>query len=233
MRQRRGTPKGHERLAAADYFRRYKKEERQPVRQVKVEEDQTLKQITDAWKKFRPGLQEGKARAKARYLLRGISYTAKDIEKFSLSLILFQHEKGFEWKAGYFLSQLINNCEDREITIHTHHLSVRINTPVYGNIKNVTINGDAGIRIGDHMTQGRILVKGDCSAYLGWNMDGGTVIVEGSAGSWVAMSMRGGTLHVNGDKPRFSKLFLHRNPKSDIKIYHKGKQLWPEKSDVK
>ena len=223
------------RLGAADYFKRYRREKPQAVREIKVEEDQTLKQITEAWKKFKPGLNEGKARTKAKELLSNIRFTAKDIEKFSLALEAFQDEKNFEWKAGYFLSVLISCCNDNDLTIHTYHLSVRINCPAYRNTKNVTINGDVGIRIGDNMTQGRIIVKGNCGAYLGSNMKGGTVIVEGDVGSWAAVGMKGGVLHFNGDRTGFSKLFLRfsKYPQLDkVKIYHKGKLIWPERSDT-
>ncbi len=71
---------------------------------------------------------------------------------------------------------------------------------------NITINGDAGVYLGQNMRGGKIHVNGDVAEYAGSGMFGGHIRIEGNAGDFLAAAipgerkgMRGGAIVVMGN----------------------------------
>jgi hypothetical protein len=189
-------------LTVSKRFGRYKDEDEKAVRAPDVIEDQTLRQLREAWLNVR--LKDGVVAtyyARALKQITGISYSSANVEKFSVALAEFQNEDHFRLAAGLFLSALINNCKDNDFVINTGHFSEGIDALGYKNTKNLTVVGDVGNFLGDSM---------QC----------GTITVEGNAGGVVGAWMTGGEIHIDG-----SYRYLSENIISG-KIYHKGKLIF-------
>ncbi|MDD5172000.1 MAG: hypothetical protein PHF60_03100 [Candidatus ainarchaeum sp.] len=140
-------------------FKGYKPEKEQPVREVEVVETEALKQLRDAWGRYE-SKADHYAYGYAHGVVMGLSYSASDVEKFSLVLAEFQDENDFSEKAGMFLSALINNCNDKEFVIHTTHLAEPISYLGYGNERIITVKGNAGGDVGAYMQGGEIHIEG-------------------------------------------------------------------------
>ena len=195
-------------LALAGRFGKYKPEEEKEVRKIDVKEDKVLKQLKAAWRKFKhigpPNLRRIEEIYEYPYRhalkqVKGIRYSARDVESFTLALIGFQREKNFSEKAGYFLSALINNCRDTDYVVHTQHLVKEINYLGFKNTKNVVVNGNIGHSIGKCMKRGSITLNCDVGERVGWDMKGGTITVNGNADVELGCGMEGGTIIVNGN----------------------------------
>jgi len=67
------------------------------------------------------------------------------------------------------------------------------------------IVGDASIirKIGYRMTGGSITIEGNAGMYLGEEMSGGSITVSGNAGAWLGSKMKGGTIEVKGNAGDF------------------------------
>ncbi|RLF14968.1 MAG: formylmethanofuran dehydrogenase subunit C [Thermoprotei archaeon] len=65
----------------------------------------------------------------------------------------------------------------------------------------ITIEGDLSKvrRIGEKMTNGKIVIKGDVGHYVGFSMKGGSIEIHGNAGLWLGGKMKGGTIEVFGN----------------------------------
>lgn len=64
--------------------------------------------------------------------------------------------------------------------------------------------GAAWRRLGQGMSQGRLVVEGDAGDRLGESMKGGTIEVAGSAGAFAGTLMHAGTIRVAGDAGAFA-----------------------------
>jgi len=66
---------------------------------------------------------------------------------------------------------------------------------------NILIDGDVynTKRIGQGMTDGKIIVNGNVNMYVGAEMEGGLITVNGNAASWAGQNMKGGELTITGD----------------------------------
>jgi len=66
---------------------------------------------------------------------------------------------------------------------------------------NIIIEGDVynTKRIGQGMTDGKIVVNGNVNMYVGAEMEGGEITVNGNAGPWAGQNMKGGELTIFGD----------------------------------
>ncbi len=206
-------------LNIANKFGKYKSESELMVRKAGVVEDQTLKQLKEAWKACPYNMRPGKNYATMLQTIKALEYSAKDVENFTIALAEFQAEDGFSSKAGYFLSALINSCTDSQFIIHTNHLAERINNLGYRNTKHITVDGHAGDDVGTCMLGGTITVKGHAGDDVGYSLEGGaimvkgnagrqmgqymmcgTITVEGTAGNWVGLVTEGGTITVRGKR---------------------------------
>jgi hypothetical protein len=178
-------------MAVSKRFGRFKDEDEKAVRKVEVKRDKVLEKLVDAWGKYPYDKEEGVGSAVLKVLLviRGIRYSSKDVEKFSLALGEFQHEKDFEYKAGIFLTALIIYGRGGEYTVHTGHLDKKINWLGAGTglggaaAKSIIINGDVGNFLGADMAGGKITVNGDAGHEIGHFMSGGMIELNGGRGS--------------------------------------------------
>ena len=190
---------------ADDRFGGYKPEIDSPVRKLKVEHGETLRELKTIFRKFLrkniKGTQERgflTAQDVAKEMIADISYTAKDVEKFSLVLAEFQHEKDFPERAGRFLSVLINKGKDSNYVLHTGHLE-HISYIGVENIKNIVIEGDGGDEVAYGMESGKIVLKGDTGSAAGDFLSGGELIIKGNSGNGLGRSMSGGKIILHGN----------------------------------
>lgn len=228
------------RVAADKRFKGYKPETAKAVRTPKVKEDATLGQLRSAWEIHRLYKESQGLYPAAIDQIKGISYSAEDVRNFCIVLAEFQNEEGFSWKAGVFLSALINNGRDEEYTIQTKHLSIRIDMLGMQNTKNITVEGSVDYKIGELMQSGRIVVKGNAGDYVGSEMSGGTIIIEGNVEYGVGEYMKGGVIIVQRDcddaagvDMEGGEIHLHGKYKlSDYikggQIFHRGVQIYPK-----
>jgi len=65
----------------------------------------------------------------------------------------------------------------------------------------ITVNGDVSkVRgIGSGMKDGEITINGDAGMHLGEEMKGGKITVHGNLGAWAGAMMKGGTIEVHGN----------------------------------
>ena len=65
----------------------------------------------------------------------------------------------------------------------------------------IVIRGDLSHvkRLGEGMTQGRLVVEGNVGMHLGVKMCGGEIEVHGNTANWAGAHMRGGTITIHGD----------------------------------
>lgn len=189
-----------------NWFGKYKAEVPQVIEKQKIIVDETLSRLREKFErveiirgKWLFGDTTKPSYSKALSLLKGLKYSSKDIETFSIALAEFQEEKDFEHRAGVFLSVLINSCKEKDFTIITKHLLKKTDCIGYLNTKNITIYGDAGGYVGSDMGRGRILVKGSVGISAGLKMKGGELIIEGDSGKWVGTEMTGGEITIKGD----------------------------------
>jgi hypothetical protein len=188
-------------LAVSKRFGRFKDEDEKAVRAPDVVEDQTLRQLREAWLSARWGIDtstEAKNYARALDAIKGIGCSSADVEKFVVALVEFQDEDNFRYKAGFFISALINNCKDNDFVINVRHLTKKIGYLGYQNTKNITVSGDVGVQLGRNMECGSITVEGNADIIVGESMKGGSIFVKGSAAA-VGAGMKNGRITVEGD----------------------------------
>ncbi|MDO8554629.1 MAG: hypothetical protein Q7S22_07515 [Candidatus Micrarchaeota archaeon] len=165
---------------------------------------ETLKQIVDAWEVFVAKKYEFTPNSSdAELAIVGLTYSAKDVERFSLELRKFQRVKrGYltvnTSQIGIFLSALINHGTDSDYVIHVQGLYGPTHLCMF-NTKNVTVNGDVGLFFGWAMKSGNVTVNGNASWCLAQSLKGGSILVTGNAGKEAAEYMKGGTLIVRGN----------------------------------
>jgi len=187
--------------AVSKRFGWFKVEVEKAVRVPKIIEDQTQKQIIEAWLNVRWKHQKGVS--KEDYMgclkeIRDIRYTAKDVEKFSIMLEIFKESEDFAWRAGLYLSALINNCPENDFAIHIGHIDKKIESIGYQNTKNITVDGDAGNYLAIYMAGGRITVEGNTGIAGQW-MENGEIVINGNCGRFLGYGMKGGKIAVKGN----------------------------------
>ncbi|MDD5171804.1 MAG: hypothetical protein PHF60_02095 [Candidatus ainarchaeum sp.] len=192
----------------ATRFKGYAPETERPVRKAEVVEDETLKKLKTAWKRYDirietvvlvPDPQAEEYYGKVSKLLgnMGVRCSSGDVEKFCVALVEFQGEENFEEKAGVFLSALMNHGTDEDYRIVTRHLDRLLGYIGYRNIKNIT-------------------VEGDVRDMLGNAMEGGRIVVNGNTGHDTAHAIHGGEIHINGDCKGLGDIYggmIHQNGK--------------------
>ena len=131
-------------------------------------------------------------------LIRRINYSSQDITEFSKALFKYQNEWNFEEKSGIFLSALINNCIDDEITIVTKNIDKKLKLVGFKNEKNFVVDGDVGDSLGLGMSGGSIVINGNAGDYIGWYMKDGCIFINGNAGKAIGFEMSGGSIYIRG-----------------------------------
>jgi formylmethanofuran dehydrogenase subunit C len=206
-------------LAIGGRFGKFGPEEEKASRKAEVKETEAVRQMKEVWK-LNPDYNGNVAYYGCILAaIKDLRFTAKDVEKFSLALVEFQFEDKFYWKAGLFLSALINSGEDSDYMIHTQHLAVLPRWLGYKNEKNIIVNGNAGDCVGERMKGGRITVKGNAGGWVGNEMKGGSIIVNGNAACTVGYRMKGGEIWLEGDYESLTRYIDWG------RIYHKGRLI--------
>ena len=217
-------------VRASDPFRRFKPEPTHQVRKPDVKENEKLRTIKLAWLRLCENLTGDLETPyeRAVELVRSLEYSAKDVEGFSLMLPQLQTLESSSHYDGLFLSALINMGKEQDYIIHTIDLYSPLNFLGYENIKNITVNGDVGLRVGNRMKKGTITINGNAGTCVGELMRGGKIIVNGKTDQALGgpYGNEGGEIHLNGD----FDLPSHAHMGSDI--YHNGKLIhsmhsWP------
>jgi formylmethanofuran dehydrogenase subunit C len=198
------TPFDPTKTSARRRFRGYKSEPKRATREAEVQENETLRQMKTFWRSFDFKAHMRRNDIHTIYqamlpIVEKLQYTKDDVEAFSYSLEEFQHERNFSEKAGFFLSALINIGKDRDYVIHTSHLARPPDFLGIYNEKNITVDGDVGMELGEEMTGGSITVNGDIGKNAGHRMKDGSITVTGNAGHFLGSFMKGGSISVAGD----------------------------------
>lgn len=194
MLQAQSQPRPRQRPAATcanRRFGRYRTEKEQAIRIPEVKENATLRQLKDAFRRYLDG-----GHRDALPLISGINYTAEDIELFSIALAGFQGGPKFDYRAGYFLSALINNGSETDYRVHIMY-SIRFLG--HKNTKNIIVDGNVESYLGDLMQGGRIVVNGNAEACLGAGMSAGDIIINGDFDK-LGDNIRGGNIYCKGIK---------------------------------
>lgn len=213
--------KGPPELEATRKFGKFTPETERPIRESEVKSNPFLEKMKTAWGAQRAGMFNP---ANIRYDyswivgngIENLGVSAEDVGAFSVLLGGFQVDTDFPYKAGLFLSALMNNSKDSEFVIHTAHLG-RIDCLGHRNTKNIIVDGDIGDWVGNEMEGGTITVNGNAGNHVGSGMgdfkrdlqgdaygtgikiEGGAILIEGHAGSCVGSHMRDGSIIVKGD----------------------------------
>ncbi len=193
-------------LPVASLFSRYKPEKEQLVRKPMVVVDEVLTQLLEAWANFNPPFISDPNDFCMYYdvackLLKGINYSARDIEKFSIALT--QRNRFYEGMlTGVFLSALVNEGEGMEYRIYTENLE---KSPWYMglmNKKKITIFGSVGGECGNSMYGGEIEITGSAHYSIAHTTFGGKITVHGEFTGEVGINASHATLVLNGDPAR-------------------------------
>jgi hypothetical protein len=204
LRGRSGGRKANDTSASTTKrFMGFAPETDRPVRECEVRPNPFLEKMKNAWDAHRAYITNPVNRRDDYSWLVGngienLGNSAEDVETFSILLEGFQAGKNFPYKAGLFLSALINSSKDTEFVIHTAHLRP-IDYLGYRNTKNITVDGDIGNWVGAEMESGAITVKGCTGKHVGDFMGDGKIIVEGNAHGFVGQNMKKGSILVMGD----------------------------------
>src|SRR5208283_1236224 len=186
------------RLAASSRFGPFKPESEQRIRSVLVQQDPKLEAMMAAWKSVEySGQNSGECYGNCVTAVRNLDYSAKEVERFSLSIAEFQNEDGFGKKFGLFLSALVNTSQEDEFVIHTTNLDC-IDFIGYRNEKEVIVKGNCDRGIGSEMKGGSIQVEGNAEE-IGAGMEYGKITVKGNAGGKIGWFMKGGEITVDGN----------------------------------
>lgn len=122
----------------------------------------------------------------------------KDIMAFSGGLKPYRSKPGAGWKAGLFISALINHSRQPHFVLEPSGIGQPLDYIGFRNDKNLVVIGNAGGRLGWEMSGGSIYVDGDAGHEAGGRMTDGTVWVQGDAGERAGCGQAGGLLHVRG-----------------------------------
>ncbi len=187
--------------AASDRFGKFSPESERIVRMKATEPDRILEAMRWIFLSIDAKLLHYQLETYDKYskALRGIPYEPKHVECFSIMLADFQDIENFPYRAGQFLSALINKGKAREFTIRTSHLDQKLYNLGLLNSKRVTVDGPGGEWCGYGMKRGSLIIRGDVGDYCGREMTGGVLCVEGRTNARFGNALWGGTIIIMGN----------------------------------
>jgi hypothetical protein len=186
-------------VSALGKFGGFRPESEKMIRTAEIEMNPALVGMIDAWHRCSDEMITEKSYFEMYGRIKMLRYTATDVAAFSIYLGELQNEMLFNFKAGTYLSALINNSEEREFVIHTKHLMEPINHIGYLNSKMIIVEGDAGDDAGARMVAGTLIINGNADFSVGNAMQGGVIIVNGNAEERVGTEMSGGSITIKGN----------------------------------
>ena len=132
--------------------------------------------------------------------IKGIDYSAADVTLFCLELVIRPNsfERNNLFKAGIFISALVNSSGDHEFLVGLPG-EKPLNCLGYRNTKRINVNYDVGEYCGNQMLAGEISVNGNAGESAGASMHGGRIHIMGNASGSAGMDMKGGTIIIDGD----------------------------------
>ena len=193
-------------------FSKYKPEPSKTVRKAQVKESPMQKKLKAACRRYtrtkgmvvtqaadNVEFHNPKRKAIVEDMLKAIDYSAKDVEKFSLSLgnLVQSLDKGM---VVEFLNYLIMHCKDSDYVVYTEGLGSDFQYFLLHNTKNVVVHGDLGWNACHVMWSGKVTTTGDAYPGLARSMQGGIIEVQGTIHqeSMVAQRSTGGEIYNRG-----------------------------------
>ena len=174
--------------------------------------------------------------------IAGLAYSAKDVERFSLTMPELKGKNCLAWHAGLFLSALINHGTGAGYVIHTRHRKRAPDALGFFNTKNIRVEGPVGLWLGEFMKRGIIVVNGNAGDCVGEGMKNGHIIVWGRAGKEIAQYMEAGTIIVKdglddpgslmgGYSDKEARVFIEggecpiKHRLGHLELYHEGTRV--------
>ncbi len=133
--------------------------------------------------------------------IKGIDYTAEDIEEFCYALDKTdQIPYLITGPAGVYISALCNHAKEDEITLRLQDLNVKINLLGYRlpEGKRLIVEGNVGDFTGIGLDGGELIVEGSAKNYTGAGMKRGRIVVKNNVGFNTGHGMTGGEIVVGG-----------------------------------
>jgi hypothetical protein len=226
-------------LAIGKRFKGYGQESERNQKKADIRADKVLQQLKDAFRKTECWYPSEHLEVfdepyeSALENLKGISYTAEDVHKFTIVLSELQGEEGYSSKkAGLFLSALVNNGAERDFMLVLGHIAVPPHCLAYKNTKNILIEGDVGRTFGMGFQSGLATIKGSAGEHMGMGMQGGAITVEGNVDFGLGCRLKGGSItvernagHCIGDMMKDGTIRIKGNAGHNIGGMMKGGEI--------
>jgi hypothetical protein len=192
-------------VAALGKFGRFKPEIEHATRKQEVKTNPILDEMLITWRKtaVSDAVYIDKYYGLMLIEIEKLEYSLKDVEAFSIAIGANQGEDWFQFKAGLFLSALVNSSPDDGFAIHTTALAEPIHYLGFHNTKKIVVDGDVGRYAGNWMKSGTLIIDGNTDFRLGWEMRGGSIVLKGDSGNEVGAWMKGGSIVVQGNASDF------------------------------
>ncbi len=167
---------------------------------VKNGEDETLKDLIDAWMLFRfDNFDIERSYDEIFGMAGALKYTGRDLLRFSKAIECFQSEHMFGRKAGIFLSALVNGGGNIFHTFDFTGLGKKVSLLGYRNDGIIRVFGNLGSHTGREMQdKGLMIVEGSVGYGTGAWKQGGYLVVTDNAGDFLGLGMDGGYIDVFG-----------------------------------
>ena len=118
------------------------------------------------------------------------------ITEASVALGVYSTHEHFKYRAGVFLTALVNNSPDEEHTLFTRGYSQPPVSIANKLRKKLTVHGTTGRYAGDY-NQGELILAGNTGPWLGFG-NAGKIILTGDAGKF-AGQLNKGHITINGN----------------------------------
>ncbi|MFH1685026.1 MAG: hypothetical protein ABH983_01845 [Candidatus Micrarchaeota archaeon] len=167
---------------------------------VKNGEDETLKDLIDAWMLFRfDNFDIERSYDEILGMATALEYSGRDLLRFSKAIECFQNDHMFGRKAGIFLSALVNGGESMFHTFDFTGLGKKVSLLGYRNDGIIRVFGNLGSHTGCEMQDnGLMIVEGSTGYGTGAWKQGGSIIITGDTGDFLGLGMNGGYIDVFG-----------------------------------
>ncbi|MCI0503201.1 hypothetical protein L0Y65_00650 [Candidatus Micrarchaeota archaeon] len=127
-------------------------------------------------------------------LLCNRPFGQEDMDRFCQALSSFEDTENFAFKAGIFLSAMMNIGEGQEYVVNTRGIRTPLHHLGACSSKKIIIRGDAGDHAGDFLNRGEMTIEGKAGNAVGSDMQSGLITVKGRAGFSVGAGSNGGTI---------------------------------------
>ena len=172
------------------------KEEKQRIKNFKVEINRNIEDIISF---FETAVEQNECYHYQEWnnavKKSNLNYSASDLS--CLPIFMQSYLERCNYHVGIFLSVLVNNCKDDDISINIPQTP--INHFAVCNTKNLTVVGNVGEFFCMSMVSGNVKLIGNAGEYFGQDFNGGEILVQGDVGFSCASYMKSGKIIVNGN----------------------------------